>query len=435
MSSFKIAILADTLELYFLPALGYSDFFVVAPEGSFWLNYVQKIFSDKQVIKVKSSHPMYYYDDIIQKTNLAQELQTRSIKHLVVPHQLTPIIESWARKHDISLIGTPYNLQRRFENKPFFHAWLIKNNIATPHSPSLKELNKKHNDKSIYVIQREIGDSRLYTTKYYHGGASALRAAKNMPSHKFLIREYCEGLSLGVSIFLDKDSNFFYSGLRLQGVAGQRGGLSPSLLGIQWLPTDNFSSDELASINRTLLRLTKALLKEKFFGVANIDFIFKENQALILECNPRFTTSTPQVFFVAALTPASNAWQFYLNTFLNIKNSPIHSSVIPAHNFAGAAMEGEIIFSKNKLSEKSKIFSGVYRFQKDRIKMFPDNPQKIRLKKNYFFAAFESFISGKKGCVELVYNIISNFPLFDFQHGALNASGEKLLHYFETKLR
>src|SRR3989338_7056156 len=206
----QIAVLLEGLEPFFLSAKNQQSLFMIVLEGSLWHKYALSTFASEKIISIASrtsSRVPFEYDDIIQKTNLAQQLKARMIRHFIVPHQYTPIIYKWVRENKLTAIATPYGLQRKFENKPLFQKWLAANKISTPISLRVNDLIKEYGTQHTYVAQREIGDSRLYTTKYYSNVIRLIRATKNIPARKLLIRRYQSGLSLGVSIFLDRDGN------------------------------------------------------------------------------------------------------------------------------------------------------------------------------------------------------------------------------------
>ncbi len=262
-------------------------------------------------------------DDAILHTNLSEQLRRNAITAILVPAQQSSLrIVRWARDNGITLLGTPHSLQRTLEDKIKFDALMRRHGIRVP-----AKINSRGNIRVVLQKRSGCGGS----------GTTILRAddiTRASANHNILIRKYIDGTPLGVSIIIDSDGNYFCSALRRQCFVINKN--SPQLLGLQWVPTESFSKKSFASIEKMIAQLIQFFLSVRFIGVANIDFILAKDGAYVIECNPRFSGATPQVFSKKELTPHPHAWRFLLNALTHKKNTPFHDARIPFSAYSGS---------------------------------------------------------------------------------------------------
>lgn len=268
-------------------------------------------------------------DDAILYTNILKQLKRNGIDTVLVPaQQSSRRIVNWAHDHHMTLLQVPHALGRRLEDKIRFDTLMRERDITVPPRIDIQKFG--NNKNGLAVIQKRSGCGGL--------GTSILRLGdlpKNRGTDSMLIRKYINGVPLGISIIVDAEGNYFCSALRRQCFVMDKKN-SPQLLGLQWVPTKSFSKKSLSAIERMTAQLIAFFLDIHFVGVANIDFILAQDGAYVIECNPRFSGATPQVFSKKQLTPHPHPWRFLMNAFLRKKNAAFHESSIPLSAYTGS---------------------------------------------------------------------------------------------------
>lgn len=238
------------------------------------------------------------------------------------------------------------------------------------------------------------------------------------------MRKYLPGLPVGVSVFLDRDGNYFFSGLRLQCFNFQKK-FPAEFLGIQWLPADFFTKIINKKLCLILEKLISAFKKEKFWGIANFDILIDKTKISILECNPRLSSATPQIFADKNLTGYINPWKFYLRTFTESANPKIKAKTLPKHHYQGALLDIDV---KDKIQINDILPIGWYKYSHGKIKYSGLKNKNASLNKFFLFHEL-SRLQTIKNCT--LCTIISDFPLFTFQTGKINQKGKKLYRFFK----
>lgn len=413
----RIAVFTDSLEpLFFSEKYIKSTFGIVSTDTPFF-SFVNSIFPKRNLIMVSmhsSTGNLLSDKKILYSKDFLRQLKDKRISHLVMPYECSRTMHEWGKKNHISLIGTPYNQQAKFENKVYFDRLLKKNKISSPLTlQSLADGNKK----TMYVVQRPLGRGLV-------GTSFTKPLQKNNINKKgnVLIREYKSGISIGASIFINRNGNYFFSAFRRQCFL-YKNKLPDSFLGIQWLPTDFFSHEVSSNIYSELFKLAEILKKKKFIGIANIDLIVSGKTPYIIECNPRLSAATAQVFSIPQLTTVSDPYGFFLNTFLEAKSSDITNS-IPASSYQGCLMDIEI----NKPFKVVNLPTiGIYAVNQNGVK-FTGSDMRLLNNKNHFLMTHEFQKGGNYAHITLC-TIISHFPLFDFKNGSLNRLGKNVYNY------
>ncbi len=181
-----------------------------------------------------------------------------------------------------------------------------------------------------------------------------------------LARKYIkEGIPLGVSILIGKNT-IILSALRLQiYIKGEEE--HPKFYGIQWVKTSSFPKTMINKLNKTLKKLAKALIKENFIGVANIDLMIKGNKIFFIECNPRLGGSTPHI----ALRPELLHNFDFPNEFIkSIEGKALseNKDFIPNTQYEGTMLD--LDYLKEKIKGKifnGKIHKGFYEYKNEKF--------------------------------------------------------------------
>lgn len=426
----KTAILINSPEIYFLNKADCQDFYIFTEKGTPLEAFAQKNFKKEKIITYSYNRslktkepPSLTVDDLLDKTNITKRLLENKIDYFFIPYRSSKKAERWAKKHGLRPIVTPLSLQDKFENKRFFDDFLKANRIISPPSVTLKKIK---NNRSYVIQEAKISD--FFRTKFFKKGSELTDYChqKKVPIQKFVIREYLPGFSVGVSLFIDRPGNYFFSALRRQCFIYQHG-FPKKFIGVQWLPTNFFQPSVIIKINRQLKKLAVALAKSGFFGVANVDLIIYRQRPYILECNPRLSMSMPQAFSVSSLTAFSDSWRFFLNTFYQLKEYQTKQTRLPKSNFQGAVLDIE---NKTKITIKKILPLGVYKAVGNQIIFVSGKLNDFNQKKDCFFLFHELEKGQVLGRGYSLCTIFSNSPLFDLAGGTLNSYGNQVYNYF-----
>jgi hypothetical protein len=362
-------------------------------------------------------------DDLLTHTNFTSQLLKYKIKYIFIPYRSSKKLENWSKRQGIQLIVTPFFLQNNFENKKYFDNFLKRYKLSSPQTIIKNDIINSKN----YVIQ-EAKVSNYFKSHFFQSGGDLSRYLnqKKLPGDKFVIREYLAGWPVGVSLFIDKAGNYFFSALRRQCFKFYHG-FPKEFIGIQWLATDFFKTLVNKRIGLVLKKLSRVLIKDGFYGVANIDLIIYNNQAFVLECNPRLSMAMPHIFSFLALTTYINPWQFFLNIFYRLKKYLIHQSDLPLSHFRGSVLDIE---NKMKIVVNNPLPIGIYKIANNQITFISDKLKDFNHRKDYFFLFHELEKGQILGRGFSLCTIFSNFPLFNAKEGTLNYNGNKLYNYF-----
>jgi hypothetical protein len=398
----KIAYFLRSLDLLFLNE---KNIFAIFPKESEEERIAIEEFRLKNVIPIEIKRGVFSQlnqEEILKFSDLEKKLKERKIDAIWLTRS-SKSLENWARKNKIILISQDYKLREKFENKIYFEKFLEQNHL--PHLKS-KVLNSKifiPFKKSVFQIPDSTGGEGTFLIK----NKKDLKVIKRLRK-PLLVREYKNGIPLGVSFLMGK-RKIYFSALDRQCFLKKEKLKIGSFLGIQWFPFSFFEKKVYKKIEERLKELALKLKKENLKGIVNVDFILDQGKVFFLECNPRPTTATPQIF--------SN-----LNL---IGEKPLS---LPKNSFSGSYMVVSL-FKPRKI--RNLIPGGFYLLEKNRLK-------KISLKNRFEFLKLKNgllfYNEANEGEIFKepadIGTILSNFPLFDFKSGKLNEKGEIVFDFF-----
>ncbi|MDE2590536.1 MAG: ATP-grasp domain-containing protein [Patescibacteria group bacterium] len=416
--NYRVADFFDTMTAVFLPEEYKKDLYIFVAQNSKSYEYAKSVFKAEKLIPIPIYSKLGNYmreKEILYSSELTSKLKEKKITHLIVPHRCTPVMKHWAKTHNITLIGTPFAQQQKFENKIYFDSLLKNNGISSPLTiTNISEL--KENKK--YVVQKQMSYG-LFGTKF---SQNKKELENNMSSgQKILVREYLEGIPLGVSIVIDTEGNYFFSAFRRQCFTNSNG-FPSSFLGIQWLPSNFFDKQLTSKIYTLLNQLAELLIKMHFTGIANIDLLVTQTTPYILECNPRLSSASDQQFSVSEINGIANPFPFFLNTFLHKKNTGVKGA-IPHSSFSGCLLDIDVK-GKQKITKIPPI--GIYRLYEENVE-YKGTDINLMNEKNSFFMIHYLQKKGTYHDFELC-SVISPFALFDYKTGFLNHTGKTIYH-------
>lgn len=420
----NIAVFINSIDPIFLETTYQKTLFVIVRKETDLETFTKINFQKDKIIAMDKAD----IKSSIKTSSFAKVLKKNDIKYLFVPHRTSEGITKWCKKNNIKPLVTTLKQQKELENKLYFDKLLKKNKILSPKTFKTDKNTIKKIQKT--CVLQEAGSFGMFGTKFCKNGQELTDALKTYETQRknLILREYLDGMSIGVSIFMDKDKNYFFSGMRRQ-CFGYENGFPHTFLGVQWIPQDFFQSATIKRIDQILKKLTKVLIKEKFVGVANIDFILHNNKPYIIECNPRMSSATQHLFSIPNLCGSKNVWPFILNTFMGKKNKKIQNGKMPNHSFQGCLLD---IDAKGKVNIENIPKVGVYTYKNKKIKFVSRSIKDMR--KNEFFL-FNELLNKQPTCSNVTLcTIISNKALFNIETGELNKDGKYLYSYFEKKI-
>jgi hypothetical protein len=342
-------------------------------------------------------------EEILKFSDLEKKLKERKIDAIWITRS-SKFLENWAKKNKIILISQDYRLREKFENKIYFQKFLERNCLSHLESKILNSKNFSLPFKeNIIQIPNSSGGEGTFLVRKKEEAKEIFKKSKP----PFLIREYKKGIPLGVSFLIEK-KEIYFSAIDRQCLLkrDKRFGL---FLGIQWVPFNFFKREVFKKIEKELKDLALKLKKENLKGLINVDFILERNQIFFLECNPRPTTATPQIF--------SNLGLLGKKSFS-----------LPKNYFSGSCMIISLI-KPHKI--KNLIPGGFYILEKNKLR-------KISLKNRFEFLKLKNgllfYNEADKGEIFKkpadIGTILSNFALFDIKKGTLNKKGKIVFDFF-----
>jgi len=397
----RIAIFLNDIGPVVLPCNDQKELFGIVSGGSRLEHYARANYAGHIIpIHRSDSAPLSdkdVLDDAILHTDIRDQLHRYSVTAILVPAQRSSRhIVTWAHDNHIELLQVPHTLQRSLENKMQFDALMREWNISTPPRIDMHTLSVKSNE--VVVVQKQTGcggaGTKIVNTK---------ELFRQPTNGAMLIRKYIDGVPYGVSIIIDADKNYFCSALRRQCFIIQKNG-SPQLLGLQWIPTSSFSQKSLTAIESMLSRLIAVLCRQSFVGIANIDFMLSKDKTYVLECNPRFSGATPQVFSVKKITSRPHPWRFLLNAYQRKKNIPIHNCTVPQSTYCGSLTYIDV---EKKMKVCGDIPVGIFTIQKNVL-----HPSRQKSSRSFFLLHDLPLNTSTVGKGDTLCYILNDNPLF-----------------------
>ena len=229
-----------------------------------------------------------------------------------------------------------------------------------------------------------------------------------------LCREFIDGAALGITIIVGAHE------LVLSSVRRQCQGLlhREELAGVQWIPRGDLKAAQRRNITEVMGRLGRALRGAGFRGAASIDFLLAGDEVLIIECNPRFSSATPQLSFEPRLLHGLDLIEAHARAVRGLHlGPPCHG--LPDVGFQGAYVDlSAQIVSLMKDARRRVIHQlplpGVYDFHGGLLRFVSPDVRDLDGVSRLFFhysTPAGAHISGNSDFGSL----FTNFPLFDLR--------------------
>ena len=366
---------------------------------------------------------------LVKKSNVLKQIKAAGITHILSGHAVTSSLENWAKKNRLTLIAPDFKLVQNLENKLWFDQFLTRNNLPAPASQLWRAGQEKIVLKSKLVLQEP--NSRGGEGTYFISQPAELKklfkVKKIKNNQRYLLRQFKSGPAYGITIFIGRDI-IALSSLRIQCYGRQNKNSQKEFLGVQWVAGQSLSAKLKRSVNQVFYDLAEKLRQDGYIGYANIDFIAKGSKVYILECNPRFSSSSVQLLMFAENISRINTAQLFLDDLLLKKTSGKFKFFgLPQSSFTGANL---YIATKNKQVISAYYPGGIYKLVNNKIKFIDPDISKFnsRAKSFIFYSDTQPGEVLVKGVI--IGWVISNFPLYD-RSGPLNSYGKMILEHFK----
>jgi hypothetical protein len=387
-------------------------------------------------------------------SDLADVLKQHAIDALLITHRGSEAICEWGRTNKIQILATPFALQKLFEDKLWFDQFLKTHHLPHPPGGSFNLQHSKnstdYNNLPSKLCIENSTDQRLVlqeATSYGSSGTYFFRNAEHLQQYidsdllphqsQYLLRKFISGKTYGISVLLHPQT-IALSALRLQCFLNHNSDEKITFAGIQWLDSAAFDQPAQRQIQSTFIDIAQILRQEyDFAGLAHFDFIMDDcGKIYIIECNPRLSSATPQLFRFTQLISQINSAKLYIEGIASETCASgqyqLDINGFPPSDFRGSLLD--ITHRRNlPLLIKKTFANGLYRYDGTHshfcsadVRSFSDNSPE--------FIFYSELLAGDT-CAQgdQIASAISNFPLFD-PDGILTTAGRDIIAQFDYQL-
>lgn len=382
--------------------------------------------------KDQQSLEKHSFTTILRDSNVTSVMKKNGIRHLwiTVENSDREGIYRVALKNKIEVIGPGKAWQRNLENKIWFDKFLEENNLSKPKSQIFTPARDKIKIRGKLVLQKAISDGGegTYFLNDKRDVGSVFKKHRLERDKKYLLREFVFGRPCGITVLVSP-RGVALSAIREQRFLGTEE-YQPHFAGIQWIASSEIKKS-LSEIKDVFMDLGEILRKRGFVGFANVDFIIDSfGKVKIIECNPRFSSSTMQLTLMPQLIGGLDAPQIIIEGYLgkSSKDSFTDLSSLTRSKYRGAVLNLDI--NNKKTCEVIGVKPvGLYKIVGGNIKFVSPDVRKMKREDEFIF--FTMVSDGEKYKVNRgAGSITANFPLFGAS-GKLNREGRVLTEYFK----
>lgn len=425
----KIAILLSNLVPFFIKEEACENMLIVTPKNTEREPWAQEKFRKEKVILFQFPDSGHFNPgnsrEVIKHSDLGEILQKNKVEYFFLPHKNSPEIQDWYTKNNLKILGFPLEIQEKMENKRFFDTLMRKHKIpAPPNYNSFAEVK----DKNTKLVFQEINSYGFFGTKFFNSTQEIkdFLGKESFDTQEYILRKHIPSTPYGVTIFIDGKGNFFFSAIRQQCYLSHKG-IPYYFLGIQWIPTDHLTKKAKTNIEALLQKTVQMLKAEKLIGAFNFDFLLEKENAYLLECNPRFSSATHDIFSIPNITNCLDPWEFFCNIYTSKINPKISRETLPQSLYQGCLLDIDVQ-RKTQLKKIPRI--GTYRVLENKIEFISESAQDIKNQPNCIFLYHDWDSPGTVVSKCVLCTLISNFPLYT-KNGTLNKSGKNVYQFFK----
>lgn len=347
---------------------------------------------------------------MVKHRELTKKLNEKKIEGYFPYGRSSYGLEKWGRDNNIKILASPWSLQKKIENKIFFDKLLKKRGVSSPKSwiiESEKEIELI--DKFPVILQGPSSwaceETFLIKSK---SEIKRMISGKNL-KYPILCREYIKGIPMGITVILDGE-NMIFSSIRAQAVGFNEEG-TLKYYGLQWVKTKDINKKAIKKIEEEVTRISMGLMEIGLKGIASIDFMLKDDDVFILECNPRMSMASPQI---SQNTELLHNYEIVEEFTKAVCDSLINNAQhIPKTDYEGCVLRGRNYFNEIKKENPGPLNKGgIYKLEKDHLEEEKCKTKRFKDKNNFFI---HTYASGE------IEGMLFNRPLFE-----INENGCKL---------
>jgi hypothetical protein len=376
------------------------------------------------------------------------DLKARAKKHdldaFLLSHRGTKALDAWSKHSQITLVSTPLVDQLRFENKIWFDSFLENHQIPKPRSQVItvaKGFSLPFPGKVVLQKPLSFGGVGTFFVSSNREVSGLLRKGAFSLGEQLLAREFAPGRTYGITVWVGPDT-IACSAAREQCFFRDPPAPAPRLFaGVQWVPASNFALKTRSRISDVFTSLGRLLHGERFFGFANFDFLVTPSgNVLVLECNPRLSSATPQLLLEPKLIHSLPVGKWFIEQAgrpLPYKRAP-RVLGLPSGDYAGALFDipaqdpsGPFASSPSELGRE--CTNGCYEVNKGRLSYLGPDYRRLSTEGLQFMFFSEHRTGERVAGDETTGTIISHTPLFTAR-GFPTERARGLMRRFQTAL-
>jgi hypothetical protein len=366
-------------------------------------------------------------DALLEGSSIGSVLASARVGALLLSAACSPATRAWATGHGIELWMVDYEHQRRLEDKLWFDAFLKRHGIPTPRGGViLAGPSMSVRGRSVIQARESQGGEGTYFVDGTRAARALVRDGRLLAGERYLLRAFVRGAPFGITIFVGP-SRVSLSAIRRQ-CYYPRTAASPVFAGVQWLPSSLLSRRLRRRLDELFLRLGELLHHQRVFGFANIDFIVDPSERVwVLECNPRMSAATPQLFHVPGLLASGDRGVSFAAGFTRRRrfSSRFVREPIPDTTYEGATLD--VVSHVGGLVRRT-WRSGVYRFTDAGARYVAPDPKSLAGEDDVCLVSFAR--KGQRAAeLDSLAGVVSQAPLYD-ERGELSPRGQRVSSFF-----
>lgn len=367
--------------------------------------------------------------------NIHNLLRSCGIKRLLLSSACQPSMQAWADEHGIRLLAARLEHQRRLENKIWFDRFLRRIGLPRPPGGAFTVGHKLPvglGGRLVLQFPDSLGGEGTYFLNRPDDLPAIIARAKLTAGTRCLVRQFQPGVPLGITIFI-APGLIAVSAMRRQCYYPAAANAERKrFAGVQWLARDEISAKARRTIDRTMLRLGSELYRMRYFGVANVDLLLdSRDRVWLIECNPRMSAATPQLFAHPELCGMLPLGELFLQGFAGrrryVPEPKRHG--LPKSEFRGATLDvlpPEPVAVEIKMSRAS----GRYRTLGRQIKYVGPDIRGTDASSSGDMCLFSFAMRGHRAESDtMLATILGDQPLYD-DGGNFNELATRLLAHF-----
>ena len=283
-------------------------------------------------------------DELVSQSNLGKVLSEQGIQSVIASCVRSPKTEAWARSHGVRMLGPGYRVQRQFSNKLWFDNFLAEHRLPRPPS---REFNYRRDGslpfpgRNVLQVAHSTGGLGTFFVDSDAELQDLVRRKVVRRDRTYLARRFIEGTTYGIALFVSQDI-VSLSALRRQCFFESDESGQKIFAGIQWVPTRDLPLPVQRRIDEVFLRFGRILHAQHYFGFANIDFLVDPHgEPLIIECNPRLSSASTQLFRFPELTGGVPVGRLFVENFFKARRYAARPRLVglPESTYRGSVLQ------------------------------------------------------------------------------------------------